>query len=153
MLILAIATCCAIVGCAPKASITVSGPNDTSEDTKFVIYELVLRNLVADEPSGRKILVSFGESWVDHVDPPEGFFDRLADVDVSLQPVSKRGELANANAVLFEIRLVEWTGESEAKVSVTRFRLGVGASNGFAARVEWVDGAWRLAKATGHWGT
>jgi hypothetical protein len=153
LLILAITACCAINGCAPRHSITVAGSKVASVETESIIYELVIRNLVADEPSGRVVLVSFGESWIDHVDPPEGFFERLADVDVSLKPVSKRDQLSNPNAVLFEVRLIEWTTESEASVSVTRYRFGVGVSDGFTARVKWTDGVWKLAKTTGHWST
>jgi hypothetical protein len=151
LLILAVIACCASNGCAPKYAVTVAGPKGTSADTQLIIYELVIRNLVADEPKGEIIFVSFGESWIDHVDPPENFFVRLADLDVSLKPVSQHGQLSNPNALLFVVRLIEWTTETEASVSVTRFRFGVGASGGLTAKVEWTDGVWRLVKTTGHW--
>jgi hypothetical protein len=153
LLILAVAACYASNGCAPKHSVTVVGPKVASVDTELIIYELVIRNLVADEPKDETILVSFGESWIDNIDPPESFFERLADVDVSLKPVSHRSQLSNPEAVLFVVRLIEWISETEVSVSVTRFRFGVGGSDGFTATVEWTDGVWRLAKTTGHWGT
>jgi hypothetical protein len=131
--------------------ITVAGPKVASAKTELIIYELVIRNVVADEPKDRVTLVSFGKSWIDHVDPPESFFERLADLDVPLKPVSERGHDSNSSALLVEVRLIEWARDTEASVSVTRFRFGVGVSDGFTARVKWTNGVWRIAKTTGHW--
>jgi hypothetical protein len=152
LVIMGFAACCGSSGCAPRHSITVAGPAGVSAETELVIYEVVIRNAVANEAKGDTLLVSFGRSWIDHVDPPAGFLGRL-DVDVSLKPVSQRDQLSHRNAVLLEVRLVEPRSETEAKVSVTRFRFGVGASDGFTARVEWADGVWKIAKTTDHWGT
>jgi hypothetical protein len=153
LVVLAIAACCVSTGCTPKRSITVAGPRAASADSELIIHELVVRNLVADAPKEETILVSFGESCLDHVDPPARFFERLADLDVSMTPASKHDELSKPDALLFVVRLIKWTTETEAAVSVTRFRFGVGASDGFTATVEWEAGAWKLVKTTGHWST
>jgi hypothetical protein len=151
LFILAVIVSVASTGCSPRHSVTVDGPGGASSGTELLIYELVVRNLLADEPVDEVILVSFGESWIDHVDPPDVFFQRLSDLDVELQPVSQHEQPANANALLLAVHVTEWTTETQAIVAVSRFRFGVGASESFTATAEWGDGVWKLVKTTGHW--
>lgn len=153
LLILAIVAFFTGSGCAPRYSVTVAGPKGGSPETDLAIQELLVRNLIAEEPARDVVLVSFGESMLDDVDPPHAFFDRLADANVSLQPVSRYDAKANPNGVLLMVRPVTMAGETEAMVAVTRVRYGAGASDGFTARVEWRDGSWRIAKTSRHWNT
>jgi hypothetical protein len=149
-IILAVAVCCAIA-CAPRYSATVSGPRGRSADAELAIYEMVIRNVVAEEEE--VVLVSFGESWTDHVDPPEGFLDRLDDLEGPLKPVSERSRLPDPNALLYVVHLSAWRSDTQATVAVTRFRFGAGVSEGFTADVTWTDGIWRIQRTTGHWNT
>lgn len=153
LLIPVVAACLAVIACAPRYSVTVPGPSGDSPESRASIQELLVRNLIAKEPAGDVVLVSFGSSRLDHVDPPQAFFDRLADATVTLKPVSGYDKDSNPNAVLLTIHAIEMTGETEANVAVTRFRYGVGASDGFTAAVEWRDGAWKIAKTSRHWNT
>ncbi len=152
-LILAIAAYVTVGGCAPRYSVTVAGPKGQSADAELIIQELVVRNLVTREPGNATVLVSFGKSRLDNVDPPEGFFKRLTDTGVSLKPVSQHDPESNPNVLLLAVHLTEWNGETAARVSVIRYRFGVGASDGFTARVEWTKGSWSIAGTTGHWST
>jgi hypothetical protein len=153
LFMLVLAACWTIGGCAPKHPVTVAGPKGDSENAELAIFELIVRDLVRSEPKGKSVLVSFGDSWVDHVDPPKAFFARLADVDVSLKPVSWRRQLPSPNAVLLVVHINTWTTDTEAAVSVTRFRFGAGVSDGFTAMVEWSNGDWRIARTADHWST
>ena len=152
LVVVALMICCASSKCTTHHSVAVAGPKGESVDAELSIYELVLRSQIAQEPKGEAVFVSFGESWVDHVDPPTGFLGRLAGLDVSLEPVSRHGEHDDPDAVLLVVHLSQWTSETRASVSV-RFRFGVGVSEGFTAVVEWADGLWRLAKTMDYWGT
>lgn len=143
--------CVVVTGCTRRYPITVVGPKGNTPEVELVVCELVTRNLVADQPRGETILVSFGESWSDHVDPPAAFFDRLADTHVSLEPVSRHERLATKNTLLFAVQVTEWLSPTEANVSVTRFRFGVGAADGFTAKVKWRDGTWRISKSVHRW--
>ncbi len=91
----------ACLGCVPKYSVIVARPKVASIATERIIYELLIRNFLKDESSGKIILVSLGESWVDPINPPDDFIERLADMDVILKPVSQRSQLSKPNALLF----------------------------------------------------
>jgi hypothetical protein len=119
----------------------------------LTIQELLVRHLVAEESTHDVILVSFGESRLDNIDPPEAFFERFADLNVTLKPVSRYDAPNNPNALLLIVHVVEMTSETEANVAVTRFRYAVGTSEGFTAGVQWHNGVWRIARTFRHWST
>ena len=153
LVICAIVACLAGSACAPRYSLTVAGARGESAETDLAIQELMVRNVIAKESARDVILVSFGKTRLDHVDPPASFFGRLADLDVTLQPVSQGDALATSNALLLVVHGIEMSGETEASVAVTCFRYGVGAMDGFTAAVEWRDGVWRVVKTTRQWST
>ena len=153
LLVLAVAVLGASLGCAQRYSIKLDGPAGTGPDAELAIQEMLVRNLVAEEPPGAPVLVSFGEWPAQSFDPPAGFLARLSNVAVSLQPVSQFKLTSTPNAVLVAIHTVQWASETEASVAVTRVRFGVGASDGFTARVKRASGAWRVAGTSGHWNT
>lgn len=144
---------CACGACAPKHSVSVQGDAGKSGDSELALCELVIRDVVSDTPPGESVLVSFGESWVEHVDPPKAFFEHLSDVNASLAPVSRYDGYADARTTLFSVHVVEWVSDIEAKIAVTRYRFGVGAADGFTATAKWKNGAWKLAGTSRHWST
>jgi hypothetical protein len=153
LVIFAMVVCFAGSACAPRYALTVSGPKGDSEGSDLAIQELMVRNVIAKEPTREVVLVSFGKTRLDHVDPPAAFFERLTDLDVTLRPVSERDAMATSNALLLVVHGIAMSGETEASVAVTCFRYGVGVMDGFTAAVEWRDGVWRIAKTSRQWST
>ncbi|HEU4366587.1 MAG TPA: hypothetical protein VFT13_14120 [Candidatus Krumholzibacteria bacterium] len=153
LLIPVMAACCAIIACAPRYAVSVPGPSGGSPDAESSIRELMVRNLIATEPAGDIVLISFGASRLDNVDPPQAFFERLAGVPVTVKPASQYDAAQHPNALLIVVHDVQPASDTEANVAVTRFRYGVGASDGFTAAVEWRDGVWKIAETSRHWST
>ncbi len=139
------------MACTPHHSITVTGEKGVSAGAELVIQELVIRNALAEKPASGPIFVSFGESWEDRIDPPDGFLERLSDMDIEFKPVSQYRERADANPLLLIVRVTKWTSDTEAEVEATRFRLGVGGADSFTTTVEWTGGAWKMGKTVGFW--
>ncbi len=143
----------ATVGCAHRYAVTVDGPRGRGADAELAIQEMLVRNLVAGEPAGETVLVSFGGSKDNPVDPPDAFLERMTDLPVSLRPVSQFDTAISADAVLVEIKPIQWDSDTVATVALKRVRFGVGASDGFLASVRWDGGAWSIAGTSKHWNT
>ena len=151
LLLFTVIACFATSGCAPRYSITVVGPPGAAANAELTIQQLLVRYLVAEASTQGAILVSFGESRLDNVDPPAAFFDRCADLKVALKPASQYDAPHHPNALLLMVYDVEMTSDTEASVVVTRYRYAVGASDGFTAGVQWHDGAWRIVRKFHLW--
>jgi hypothetical protein len=137
MLVITVLVLGGSLGCAHRYAVRVDGPAGMGPDAELAIQEMLVRNLVADEPVRRPVMVSLGGWPAESADPPGGFLERLSDVPVSL----------------IALHEIQWTTEDEASVVVTRVRFGVGASDGFTANVQRTDGAWRITGTTHHWNT
>jgi hypothetical protein len=148
-----VVACGVWIGCAPKHAITVAGEKGVSAEAELDIQELVIRSVTKGGAAGEVLFVSFGESWNDNVDPPDAFLNRLADVDAVFKPVSEYKENPVTNPLLLIVRVTGWINETEAKVSVTRYRLGAGGADGFTAIVKWSQGVWRMGKSSALWTT
>jgi hypothetical protein len=153
MLVITVLVLGGSLGCAHRYAVRVDGPAGMGPDAELAIQEMLVRNLVADEPVRRPVMVSLGGWPAESADPPGGFLERLSDVPVSLKPVSQFDQASTPNAVLIALHEIQWTTEDEASVVVTRVRFGVGASDGFTANVQRTDGAWRITGTTHHWNT
>jgi hypothetical protein len=145
--------CLAVGGCSPRYAVTVAGPSGQGAKSELTIQELLVRNLVAAEPARDVVLISFGKSRHDGVDPPPSFFERLTDLKASLRPVSQYHSSNTPNALLLVVHVGEMTSDTEVRVEVTRFRYGVGASDGFTAQVQWHDGVWKIVRTFHQWST
>jgi len=153
LLIVALAACCAVYACGPRYAAEVSQEQVVPEDSEMGIYELVVRNMAAGETEGETIFIAFGDSWPNRVDPPPALLKSLSDMDVSFEAISRQSRRAQPNALVYMAHPIEWIAETEAIVSVTRVRFGVGASDGFTSRVKWTDGKWKIVKTSCFWRT
>ncbi len=153
LFMLAMVVCVATAGCAPRYSISVTGPKGMSTEAEAAIDELLVRNLVQKDTARDIIFVAIGESALDCVDPPPSLFEDLAGPGVRLEPISRYDRSTHSTAPLLALGPVDWASDTEARIAVIRVRFGAGASDGFTARVEWKEGAWKITKTMRHWNT
>lgn len=138
--------------CVQKAQEgVVKGPKGSSDKATNAVIEVVLRDMLVNVPPGEEVYVSFGTSWPDRVDPPAGFLERLADIPATLRPVSDYGTEPTRTPLLLIAHIDSRQSDTEAKVKATRYRLGVGAADGFTARVVWSGGGWSVADRSATW--
>jgi hypothetical protein len=147
-----IAVCVAVMtaACAQDAAEESKG---SSVEAAHAVLEVVLRDMLTNVASGEEVYVSFGTSWRDRVDPPAGFLRRFDDVPAALHPVSAYGGGRGRTPLLLAVHVCEEKGEAEVLVEATRYRLGVGAADGFTARVVRSDGGWTIAERADRWST
>jgi hypothetical protein len=149
-LIALVASAC---GGPKRAAIVVSGERGQTESSELAVAEVVARHLLVNLPPGEDVYVSFGESWTDPVDPPEGFLGRFGDIAATFAPVSayREDENRNTTPLLLVVHLERFVGETVAEVTAVRFRYGVGSADGFAATVTYHEGTWRVSEKRRSW--
>jgi hypothetical protein len=140
------------MACGSQYTGEVAGEKGPAAGAALAVQELGVRYVVADRGGDHRVFVAFGNTPEGRGDPPAGFLERLTDTGVVFEPASELGEGTSSQPLLV-VHDVRWESDAEAVVSVTRFRRGVGASDGFTARVKWAAGVWRLEKRTASWST
>lgn len=149
---IAVSVALALGACAQKAEEgVVKGPKGDSDEATNAVLEVVVRDMLVNVPPGEEVYVSFGTSWDDRVDPPSGFLSRLDDIPATIKPVTDYGAEPARTPLLLIVHIAGRDGDTVARVKAMRYRLGVGAADGFTARVTWSHGGWRLAERSEHW--
>lgn len=130
--------------CGQNGQDRENAPEAAVKNVTGDVLAAVLRDMLNEVPPGDTVYVSFGESWQDRVDPPEGFLTRFDGVEADLAPVGRYGPQPGYTPYLLVVHMDRREGDAEAWVRATRYQFGAGTAMGYTAHAVKENGGWRV---------